>query len=164
MAAPASERPRIRVGALILASDGRVVLVRHRRGDSTYHLLPGGGVEHGETLGGALMREVWEETGLEIEPGEIVLVNDTIEPRDGGRHVVNITFAASIVGGSVTEAPQDPRVEAVELVPPASLASLDLRPPLAAALAQVLAGNGPCARYLGPLWAPEGGPSSGPET
>ncbi|TLM93865.1 MAG: NUDIX hydrolase, partial [Actinobacteria bacterium] len=127
----------MRVGAFMML-DGKVVLVRHRAGDATYHLLPGGGVDYRETLEDALVREVREETGLDIEIGRPLLLNDTIDPT-GARHVVNLTFAANIIGGAVTDAPQDGRVEAVDLVSVADLDSLDLRPPLAAALSEYAA-------------------------
>jgi ADP-ribose pyrophosphatase YjhB (NUDIX family) len=49
----------------ILTQDGKVLLVR-LKSTGKYH-LPGGGIEAGERIGEALMREVREETGMEIE-------------------------------------------------------------------------------------------------
>jgi ADP-ribose pyrophosphatase YjhB (NUDIX family) len=146
------------VAAVVLDPIGRIVLVRHRRGDSVYHLLPGGGVEARETLEEALVREVREETGFEVALGEPLFINDTIDPAAGGRHIVNITFRARITGGAVTDHPIDDRIEAVEIIDPSQLAGLDLRPPLSAEVIDVIAQGfvGP-ARYLGPLWAPETG-------
>ncbi len=129
MAAPVRECPRVRVAALI-AREGQVVCVRHRKGDDVYHLLPGGGVGWGETLEEALVREVAEETGLVVEIGRPLIVNDTIDP-SGTRHVINITFEASVTGGVLSSAPEDPRVEGVDLVDLTELATIDLRPPLA---------------------------------
>lgn len=151
----ASDGPRIRVAALITV-DGGLVLVRHRAGASTYHLLPGGGVRYRETLGDALVREVEEETGLQVRCGRPLLINDTIDP-DGPRHVVNITFDATVTGGSLTHRPKDPRIEAVELVEADRLLTLDLRPPIAEAIAGILADPaGAQAAYLGPLFTPGG--------
>lgn len=151
MVAPAPDRPRVRVAAAILL-EGQLVVVAHRTGNQSYFLLPGGGVEAGESLGQALVREVHEETGLTIEPGIPLLINDTIDP-SGARHVVNLTFAANVVGGELTARPEDPRVERVALVDLGEVASLDLRPPFGSALVTVLtAGRDAQARYLGPLW------------
>jgi 8-oxo-dGTP diphosphatase len=138
------------VAALIVLHDC-VVLVKHRARDSSYYLLPGGGVDYRETLEQALIREVSEETGLLVEVGRPVLINDTIDPR-GSRHVVNITFLATVVGGEITDSPLDPRVESVELFEVSALAGLDLRPPLASAITPLLAGIDTSARYLGSLF------------
>jgi ADP-ribose pyrophosphatase YjhB (NUDIX family) len=131
--------------------DGRVVTVRHRAGDAVYHLLPGGGVDWGETLEEALVREVLEETGLVVVLGQLLFVNDTIDPQ-GTRHVVNLTFEANVTGGAITESPADHRVEAVDLVSPGDLATLDLRPPIASALLGALAGTPEAPRYLGSVF------------
>ena len=160
MAAQESSLPRVRVAAFML-HEGRIVVVRHRKGDATYHLLPGGGLEWGESLEEALVREVAEETGLVCDIDRILTVNDTIAP-DGSRHLVNITFAAEIVGGGITDAPEDPRVEAVELIDPDDLASLDLRPPIAARLLAATDADSKTPTYLGTVFAPESDDSGGP--
>ncbi len=151
MAARASDSLRVRVAA-VLMHEGRLVLVRHRAGKATYHLLPGGGVEAGETLADALGREVLEETGLRYRLARPLFLSDTIDPR-GGRHVVNITFLGEIVGGQITVPEDDPRIEAVELVDPETLHSLDLRPPIAGPLLDAIrSGFTGQTHYLGSLW------------
>lgn len=149
LAAPGCEGPRIRVAALLLM-DGKVVLVRHQKGHDTYHLLPGGGVERGETLSHALIREVLEETGLDITVGRPLLLSDTIDP-SGTRHLLNVTFFAEITGGSIRSDPADPRIAGVDLVAPDDLLGLDVRPPIACELQSAIAA-GPTfqAAYLGP--------------
>ncbi len=154
MAPQAPDTLRVRVAAVMIL-DGKLVLVRHRAGDRSYHLLPGGGVEPGESLQDALIREVSEETGLRYRLVKPLFISDTIAP-DLTRHVVNLTFLAEVTGGTITPNPDDPRVEAVDLVDPAQVPSLDLRPPIAdelvAAIASGFTGE---ARYLGSLWAPD---------
>ena len=61
-------RPYLAVSAAIFR-DGRVLIVRRARPPAHgIYTLPGGGVELGETLEEAVIREVREETALEIEP------------------------------------------------------------------------------------------------
>ncbi|MDZ4181108.1 MAG: NUDIX hydrolase [Coriobacteriia bacterium] len=154
MVARASSGPRVRVAALMTFA-GKVVLVRHRRGARTYHLLPGGGVNRGESLADALMREVAEETGLHCSVGRPLIINDTIDP-NGNRHIINITFDAHVTGGSITDTPEDDRVESVDLRNPAELGSLDLRPPIAALVFEALRNpSGFSTVYAGSLFAPE---------
>ncbi|MDO9556930.1 MAG: NUDIX hydrolase [Coriobacteriia bacterium] len=154
MAAPASDGPRVRVAAVILVGD-KLLLVRQRAGGEPYYLLPGGGVDRGETLEQALRREVREETGLECRVGEPVIINDTIAP-GGERHLVNITFHAEVIGDTLLAHPVDRTVEGIELIEPSTLEGLDLRPPISSAvLASIESGFKTPARYLGPLWTEE---------
>jgi 8-oxo-dGTP diphosphatase len=150
LAAAGADSPRVRVAALILLG-GEVVLVRQRKGQRSYHLLPGGGVAYRETLEQALVREVLEETGLEVELGKALLINDTIDPH-GRRHVVNITFEASIVGGSLNTVHTDSAIQTIDLVSPDALDQLDLRPPIAPQLMSILHGDVPKLQYLGPVF------------
>jgi ADP-ribose pyrophosphatase YjhB (NUDIX family) len=77
---------------------GKVLLVRRARAPAHgLYTLPGGGVEAGETLLEAVMREVAEETSLSIEPVAIAGHHEVIA-RDGEgrveRHFVILAFAA----------------------------------------------------------------------
>jgi 8-oxo-dGTP pyrophosphatase MutT (NUDIX family) len=60
------------VGALVRDADGRLLL--QRRADTGAWELPGGAIDPGEPPARALVREVWEETGLVIRPRRIVAV------------------------------------------------------------------------------------------
>lgn len=151
MAAQESESPRIRVaGALVL--DGGVLLVRHQKDGESYHLLPGGGVAYGETLGEALEREFLEETGIVCEIGRPLLLNDSIAP-DGSRHVVQVTFAVERRSGALVESSSDPRVAGFDTVRLGDLSGLDLRPPMASELKNALEDPATETRYLGALWS-----------
>jgi 8-oxo-dGTP diphosphatase len=86
--------------------DGRVLIVRRAR-PPAYGLftLPGGGVELGETLVEAVIREVREETNLEIEPLDLVGYRQVIA-RDGAgrieRHFVILPFVARWIAGEIS--------------------------------------------------------------
>ena len=102
------QQPVIGVGAVIV-QDGRVVLVR--RGHEPLAgqwSLPGGGVELGETLEEAVVREMREETGLEVDVGPVIEVFDRITRDADGRvryHYVLVDYlcwprAGTLVAGS----------------------------------------------------------------
>jgi 8-oxo-dGTP diphosphatase len=74
--------PVVGVGGVVVR-DGRVLLIR--RGKEPLYgrwLIPGGTVELGESLEQALVRELREETGLDVEPLEMLTAFDRIE-REG---------------------------------------------------------------------------------
>jgi 8-oxo-dGTP diphosphatase len=65
-------RPEVCVGAVVL-DDDRLLLIRRGHGPAAGHWsLPGGRVEFGETMVEALVREVQEETGLEVVVGDYI--------------------------------------------------------------------------------------------
>jgi 8-oxo-dGTP diphosphatase len=157
-------RPRLRIAAVLPFQNG-IVLVRQAKRGAAYHLLPGGGLEAGESIGEALHREVLEETGLECELVAPLFISDSIDP-DGSRHMVQLTFLATVVGGDLAAKSADPAVLSIEVVDPEDLATLDLRPPMAAQLCEAsLVGFHVPARYLGALWAfEEDAAHSGPRS
>src|SRR6266568_4306337 len=60
-----------RIGVYALIFNGESILLAHRR-DIDWWNLPGGGMEAGETVDEAIIREVREETGLEVEVDQLV--------------------------------------------------------------------------------------------
>ncbi|HBK33917.1 TPA: DNA mismatch repair protein MutT [Candidatus Uhrbacteria bacterium] len=57
---------RIRAAAIII-NNGNVLLMHRISSGKEYHVFPGGGVERGETIEQAVLREVQEETSLEVK-------------------------------------------------------------------------------------------------
>ncbi|HYA07075.1 MAG TPA: NUDIX hydrolase [Xanthobacteraceae bacterium] len=97
-------RPYLAVSAAIFRA-GRVLVVRRAVPPAHgLYTLPGGGVELGETLLQAVIREVDEETGLTIEPIALVGYREVIT-RDVAsrieRHFVILPFAARWISGEV---------------------------------------------------------------
>jgi 8-oxo-dGTP diphosphatase len=97
-------RPILAVSAAIIR-DGRILIVRRARPPAHgLFTLPGGGVEVGETLHEAVIREVHEETALAVEPLALAGYREAIA-RDGDgrieRHFVILPFAARWIAGDV---------------------------------------------------------------
>jgi 8-oxo-dGTP diphosphatase len=100
-------RPVIGIVAAARTADGRLLLIR--RGDSGKWALPGGTLEWGETLRGAIEREVFEETGATVTELGGLLGTYSRPDRDPRFHAVTVVVAATI-----TE-PDGARVNPVEV-------------------------------------------------
>jgi ADP-ribose pyrophosphatase YjhB (NUDIX family) len=100
--------PRLVVTAIPVTDDGDVILLR-RGIEPAYGswAQPGGFLEVDETVNQAAIRETFEETGLLIEPGEIVGLYSRLEAA-----VVAIVFEARIVGGTARTSPEALEVRA----------------------------------------------------
>ncbi|MGA2891662.1 MAG: NUDIX hydrolase [Xanthobacteraceae bacterium] len=98
-------RPYLAVSAAIFRA-GRVLIVRRARAPAHgLYTLPGGGVVLGETLEQAVIREVREETALDVAPVELVGFRQAIARDDAGRverHFVILPFAARFIAGEVS--------------------------------------------------------------
>src|SRR5262249_22964635 len=127
--------PRIRVSA-ILRWKGRMLLCRHEKPGKEYWLLPGGGVNSGESLVDALHRELAEESGVDERltvEGRVAIV-DPIAPTQGfaAKHVVHIIFAGALGGRSLEAVPsQDAAVRGHRLFDVNDLDGVVLHPPIA---------------------------------
>lgn len=101
------EHPLIGVGSIIIEGD-RVVLVKRAHPPIQGHWsIPGGVLEVGEMIREAAVREAREETGLIIEPGELLGVFDRILRDPNHRvqyHYVLIDFLCRKVGGELRAA------------------------------------------------------------
>ncbi len=98
-------RPYLAVSAAIFR-DGRVLIVRRARPPAHgLYTLPGGGVELGETLEEAVIREVREETALAIAPVALAGYRQAIARDAAGRierHFVILPFAARWIAGKIS--------------------------------------------------------------
>ena len=82
-----------------------MLLCRHEKPGREYWLLPGGGVNSGESLVDALHRELAEEIGIDDDipvEGPVAIV-DSISPvrTFAPKHVVHIIFAGDLTGRSL---------------------------------------------------------------
>jgi 8-oxo-dGTP diphosphatase len=142
----------VRVAA-VLVKEGRVLLARHEKGGESYWVLPGGAVEPGETLAEALRRELREEAGLAVEPGDVLFLNDGYRPE---AETVAVYFSATLTEdagtGSATEEVGGPTLgkvlREVRWVPVEELDRLDLRPDIRRELLEYLITGMVSQRYL----------------
>jgi 8-oxo-dGTP pyrophosphatase MutT (NUDIX family) len=100
--APAANSLVPAVSAVVVDDAGRLLL--QRRQDNGLWALPGGGLEVGESVGEAVIREVVEETGYQVEPTYVIGVYS--DPKhvfayDDGevRQEFSVCIAAHVTGG-----------------------------------------------------------------
>lgn len=98
---------RLAVRALIMDQDKLLLVNAWGDGVSDLWCAPGGGVEKHSSLADNLVREVHEETGLDVEVGAPCMVNEFHEP-SSGFHQVDVYFRARIVSGQIDPEWRDP--------------------------------------------------------
>jgi ADP-ribose pyrophosphatase YjhB (NUDIX family) len=92
------------VSAIVPDGDGRILLIR--RTDNNYWSIPGGGLEPGESVRQATVREVMEETGIACEvTGLVGIYSDPnhVAAYDDGevRQEFSICFTTRMLGGTI---------------------------------------------------------------
>jgi mutator protein MutT len=122
--------PLVGVGGVVV-HNGRVLLVRRGREPLKGHwTLPGGALEVGETLTEGVTREVREETGLEVEPVELVELLERIHREEGKVrfHYVIADYLCRVIGGELRAASDADAVRWVERAEWNSHSALKLDP------------------------------------
>jgi glycerol 3-phosphatase-2 len=107
--APTGERvSRIRLAAAALIPDAEGRILLQQRSDNGHWGMPGGGVEPGEPIGQAVVREVMEEMGLRVRVERLLgiysdpAIGQLIRHNDGRvTHMVVATFVCAIESGSL---------------------------------------------------------------
>jgi 8-oxo-dGTP diphosphatase len=154
---------RIRVAACLRREDD-ILLVQHEKRGAWYWLLPGGGVDYGETLLVATRREAREETGYEIDVGRLIIVCEAIEP--AGRHIVNLVFAGEITGGTLAVGQDDKSLRDAVWQPRGALTEVTMFPPIGQVIEECwqeeFRGD---VKVLGNVWRPlhAGNPAQAPQ-
>ncbi|WP_156757414.1 NUDIX hydrolase [Actinokineospora pegani] len=118
----------VAVTAYIENNDGHILLIR--RTDNDLYAIPGGGLELGETLSQTVIREVKEETGIDVEVTALVGAysdpNHVIAFTDGEvRQEFSLCFRATPLGGELRTSNESKEVLWVD---PAALDSLNIHP------------------------------------
>ena len=116
-ATPPAVRPEVCVGAIVVDQDRLLMVRRGQRPAFGEWSVPGGRVESGETLAEAVVREVAEETGLEVVCGALVGWVERIGP---GYHFVILDFQATVLDDRLPVAGTD--ASEVDWVPLTELA------------------------------------------
>lgn len=128
----------IRVGAnAVIVRNDAILVVKFDDESGPHFNLPGGGVEAGESIQEALVREVYEETCAKVLVGSLLLVTEYFPARYqnlyGPTHKVSFFFECQLLADSQPHLPQqaDANQVGVQWLPLANLPSEPLLPNIA---------------------------------
>jgi ADP-ribose pyrophosphatase len=105
--------PQVAIGGVVMKDDKILLVKRHQEPHKGEWAIPGGSVKLGETLQGAVEREVREETGLVVNAKDPMHVFDLIERDEQGHlrfHYVIVDLRAEYVAGTLH--PSDDAIDA----------------------------------------------------
>lgn len=139
---------RVRVAGILIRGN-RLLLIAHKKNDDIYWLLPGGGVDYGESLHEALTREFMEELNISVDIKDVSLISDSIDP-SGDRHVVNICFLCTYKTGDFILG-EEGRLYDFRFFDRDELADLEIFPPINNDLIDIINGKVKDS-YIGKLW------------
>lgn len=137
---------------------GRILLAKHQDGDQW--ALPGGGIDPGETPADTAVREMWEETGLLVEPMRVLGVYGgpafcVTYPNGDQIASVDTLFECRVLGGDL--AADGEEVRELRYFTQAEVAKL-LLPPWMEVVRPILWGDAGRTSFQPPTWQP---PSTG---
>ena len=146
----AVQRPNFRVSVITLNEKQEILLVQHKKGTRYYWVLPGGRIEYGEDFATCAVRELKEETNLDIKFGKVVFLSEAIAP-DRSRHIINIYATADILGGELRVG-DEPMLADAAFKPIMDLDKITLYPPVADQILKAYKEGFNTLKYLGNLW------------
>jgi ADP-ribose pyrophosphatase YjhB (NUDIX family) len=108
-------------------------------------------LEYGETFEECAVREIKEETGLDVEVVRFLFLSEAIAP-DRSRHIVNVYLKAKEIGGTL-KVGNEPVLAGVDYIAIDELENVTLFPPVAEHILKNLSQGDPDGmEYLGNLW------------
>jgi ADP-ribose pyrophosphatase YjhB (NUDIX family) len=144
---------KVKVRAVVL-KDGKLLVSRERRQGVEHVLLPGGRVQNGESITEALVREVTEETGLDVVPERLLYVAEVVGRH--GVHDLNLVWLA-------TPSDPQPAIDDHVLIALDSPLARSVMPPIVEQIAADAAdGWASVPRWLGNVRRPSRSATAGP--
>ncbi|MBS3111900.1 NUDIX domain-containing protein [Candidatus Woesearchaeota archaeon] len=120
--------------ATIVIKDKKVLLVGSKYKEEEFYLFPGGGMEFGETIEEAAVRETFEETGVKVKIKDLFHVNEYIYAGDWNKRSVSMFFIAEVIEISEPTTNDDGKIKEVKWIKLSELDNYDVKPKRIAAM------------------------------
>ncbi len=99
----------VRTRAIVFDEEGKLLVQYHLGSNPDFYRLPGGGVRFGEKVEDCVIREVREESGLDVKVERLVWVRDFLNQFP--YHSIEFFFLATVVGGEFRPSPEGENME-----------------------------------------------------
>ncbi|MBU0707900.1 NUDIX domain-containing protein [Patescibacteria group bacterium] len=94
--------PRVGLGVIIVNHEGKVLVGKRKNSHAPFYSIPGGHLDPGETFEKGAIREVKEETSLDIKNPKVIAVTNNLETyRNEGLHYISIALIAKEFSGVI---------------------------------------------------------------
>lgn len=114
--------------ATIVIKDEKVLLVSSKYNDEEFYLFPGGGMEFGETVEEAAIRETFEETGVKVKIKDLFHVSEYIYSEDWNKRSISMFFIAEVVEILKPTTDDEGKIKEVKWIKLSELDNYDIRP------------------------------------
>ncbi|MDO9231065.1 MAG: NUDIX domain-containing protein [bacterium] len=95
-------KPRVGLGIIIINDEGKVLIGKRKNSHAPFYSIPGGHLELGENFEDGAIREIKEETDLNIKNPEVVSVTNNLETyRNEGLHHISVVLFAKEFSGKL---------------------------------------------------------------
>lgn len=139
---------RVRLALLIYEED-RVLMIRHKKDSREYWLVPGGGLEFGETVDFCIKREMKEECGIDVCVEKFVFSCETI---GNNRHILHLFFRGKRTGGNLRLGNEE-NLAGLEFIPLDRLKQITVYPEVTDMITSFNSGNDPQVLHIfGNIW------------
>lgn len=94
--------PRVGLGIIIVNQEGKILVGKRKNSLAPNYSIPGGHLELGETFEAGAIREIKEETDLDISAPKVIAVTNNLETfRGEGKHYVSVVLLATQYSGNL---------------------------------------------------------------
>jgi 8-oxo-dGTP diphosphatase len=96
------ERPKVGLGIIIVNAEGKILIGKRKGSHAQKYSIPGGHLDLGETFEAGAIREIKEETDLDIANPKVIAVSNNLETyREEGKHYISVFLLVETFSGEL---------------------------------------------------------------